>query len=121
MATDTEIKPALSAALWKDRWNAWQALMLHSLHMTQEGSLRKSVSGPPAEPRALVGIIALANAALPEDDPRKITREDVLAMEAVYRHIITDMRPGLPAAAIERCYALAAKLDAFLPPSERLP
>lgn len=46
-------------------------------------------------------------------------RRDVEAMEAVYRWVISDPRNLGPVAdAVERCYNLAARIAALLPPPE---
>ena len=50
--------------------------------------------------------------------PFGFTWEDVDAMEAVYRRVISDLRPDSPSDAIERFYDLAARIAALLPPRE---
>lgn len=74
-----------------------------------DGSLELQVWG---EDRHAVAALALFH------EPYGFTWADVDAMEAVYGHIISDMRPGFPAEQVERCYYLMARIVALLPPRE---
>jgi hypothetical protein len=64
--------------------------------------------------------IAKHNAALPDDDPRKITREDVALLRSEYEAIMDAQSDEYwDAVAVERANgfkALADKLAALLPP-----
>jgi len=108
-----EIAPALAANEWKDR--RCGAVSVHDVDeethvvLTDPDGEMVSVSGP-AEVFAL---IALANDALPDGDPRKITRETVrllvqLTTDTWAGHRATDQRDSLA--------RLARSLEALLPP-----
>jgi hypothetical protein len=71
MTTD-KIEPALSAKWW-DRVR----------HLKARGDLERALLATGTEEIGLVGVIAAANAALPDSDPRKITREWLSALEEV--------------------------------------
>lgn len=115
-----ELKPALSAEEWTSRALTERA----DLSAYLDGSVAKNLrlvtsnceSGSAAifEPNELPGLIALANDARRDDDPGKITRADVVVLK-------------LSAEGDHECYenfanlrALAAKLEALLPPEKPL-
>lgn len=68
-------------------------------------------------PDDIIGVIAVANAALPDDDPRKFAHADVYDLRA----LIADLRAGNDLTRLtERTARLAAFADAlesYLPPS----
>jgi hypothetical protein len=84
--SETDITPALSAEDWRE--------------------VLPNIIGSQAVPHQTM---AIANAALPDDDPRKITRADVDAIETAMTHAIGYQTRG----AIKE---LRAKLAALLPP-----
>lgn len=67
------------------------------------------------DPSHLAVIIALANAALPHSDPRKITREKVEHMKAIAAAIVPRIRYETHIGFLEE-FAIA--LEACLPPSD---
>jgi hypothetical protein len=72
MGTDEKIKPAMTAAEWARGINGhdWEHLA--------------ALAGTEAQ------LIALANAALPDSDPRKITRERVQSLRALAEELAFD-------------------------------
>lgn len=108
-----EIAPALEPEEWKHRRSGSVSIdyvdgETHIVVTDPDGEI-VSVSGP-AEVFALM---ALANAALPDGDPRKITREAVQLLEALTTdswagHRATEQRDALA--------CLARSLEALLPP-----
>jgi hypothetical protein len=92
--SETDITPALSAEDWRE--------------------VLPNIIGSQAVPHQTM---AIANAALPDDDPRKITRADVETVIAG-AYAATDEFPLDPdAMALEASlHRVAAKLAALLPP-----
>jgi hypothetical protein len=90
------IEPALTPEEWQALPDAAAAVAVMALP-----SLRR-------QPERMQIVMALANAALPDDDPRKITWEDVYALR---NWDLLD--EGKTQLYLKR---LAAKLAAFLPP-----
>lgn len=77
------------------------------------------VGALPEDPDDLVALIAHANAALPDYDPRKVTRE----MVALLREIVDDERRGavlgeygINLRDVDRLERLADALESYLPP-----
>jgi hypothetical protein len=74
------------------------------------------------EPIDLVAVIALANAALPDDDPRKITRRDVRRCNDIADGLEREYAAGRAfealgsSAIVDEWRTLAARLVAYLPP-----
>lgn len=66
------------------------------------------------DPNHLAAIIALANAALPDDDPRKITRQDL----AMLRRAGGEFIDRGDCDALERLHRLRAVLASYLPPAD---
>lgn len=66
-------------------------------------------------PEELARGIALANFSLPDDDPLKITREDVAILRGVL-DILASYATVNAHPAIQLANGLAAKLEALLPP-----
>lgn len=90
------IEPALTAEEWAD--------FARSSRLARKGMLG-AVLGSGQLPK----VLAMANAALPDGDPRKITRDDVLILRQVVGAWFPDWR-------MEALAELAAKLAALLPP-----
>lgn len=101
-----EIPPALTA-------DEWAEIRTHPLPWGPS-----ELIGEYASEGEYAKALALANAALPDGDLRKITREDVVKL----RSIAADMRAERPADTwaddADVLEALAAKLAAILPPRE---
>jgi hypothetical protein len=124
MTTDAKhIPPALSAEEWAEGTARHGEPLL--AYVAMEGQ-RLSVydQGDEADvaPELRPAAIALANAALPDDSPYKITRADVEALLA-RPHPEADMyHAGQLCCDValrnERLSALAAKLEALLPPAQ---
>ena len=91
------IEPALTPDQWARYWMEAEE-MVRDTDATVQDYLAREYPNPARE-------IALANAALPDDDPRKITRADV--HELAYMADQTDN---------DALLRIAAKLDALLPP-----
>jgi hypothetical protein len=128
MTTDAkQVPPALSAEEWQamnlrreggDQAVQWRAnlqsfapgwISLYCEYPTHPG-LRSSAN---IQPELWPGVIALANAALPDDSPYKITRADVEACRAAGQRTWHDPIHGEPPDVLAQ---LAAKLEALLPP-----
>jgi len=98
----TTMRPALTEREWAKVQGAQLAVV--KCHVTPDEIHRQ---------------VALANHALPEGDARKITREDVEVLESVAT-LVEDLKyfeSGRP----HLVRALAAKLNALLPPTSRAP
>ncbi len=67
-------------------------------------------------PDDLCALIALANAALPDDDPRKITRADVTALRHIDHSSFCPEDPCTHGCDHAKALRVAAKLAALLPP-----
>ena len=121
-----QIQPALTAEEWAARKNSWPAAFttdLSGIPENQRDSYQGEVPMRPFEADDHFRAVAENNAALPDDDPRKITWADVEAIERAADSIANEY--GLPTndadfphQASERNNALrvAAKLAAILPP-----
>jgi hypothetical protein len=69
------------------------------------------------EPEDMPAVVAIANAAMFSDDPRKITRDQVTALAVVAEVAMgNNGRVAMTGADATRLYYLAAKLAALLPP-----
>lgn len=120
MPNDTEhqIPPALTAEEWRSVGDMFSAkvspCVVIDTHTFVRGSLTVEVRAHPHEPGYQAAVtqaevprlMALANAALPDTDPRKITRAGVDALR---------LEPCDAAEEAEATRMLAA-LDALLPP-----
>ena len=108
-----KIAPALAPQEWRERrCGAVSVCHVESeVHVVVRDPDDQLVSV--SAPEELFALIALANDALPHDDPRKITLEKVRTLEA----IATDMWRGHRAAEHRDAIALLARtLTALLPP-----
>ena len=92
------IEPALTAEEWAD--------FARSSRLARTGML-EAVLGSGQLPK----VLAMANAALPDGDPRKITPQDVLDLQSMSNTM--DYEPVMYSGDIDR---IAAKLAALLPP-----
>ena len=107
----TEIRPALTERQWKEGHylSPGQAeFYLHEASLNVGGNKWDSDSTHDS-PDDLAALAAMALAALPDDDPRKITRADVRVLEqAVPAISFTGSQDHIA--------RIAAKLAALLPP-----
>lgn len=106
-----EITPALSAEEWAQR----EAVRASTEISALDGSVMLVDPDAPSTVVLAEGVpalMALANAALPDGDPRKLTREDVALIRGERFGGFKDDAPALWRAVD----ALAAKLAALLPP-----
>lgn len=111
--TGTTIAPALTPGEWSEGTGARYALQWDGQEAREwhDGWTRWETLGPDdAHPLA-----AIANAALPDDDPRKITRADVAAVLACVAAAENEDRGFGTDDDTRRARALAAKLVALLP------
>lgn len=112
---------AIAPALTPDEWYAVKQSDREPIHEAA-GALMQALMPNVDEPgigrtttERLLACMALANAAVHKDDPRKITREDVRALADVLRHIDEQTFEWLVQYS-EDVHRLAAKLAALLPP-----
>src|SRR5690349_10334096 len=103
------IEPALTPEEWKHDERV-------AAFAREPGS--RLLMGDRDDDRSCHRLMALANAALPDDDPRKITRDDIVLLLNLSRGIATFYNQGdeRNMAVRDQTRALAAKLAAFLPP-----
>jgi hypothetical protein len=114
------IEPALSADEWKassfklgaEWWDGTVSGDEESVHI-ESGTDPQESAGPIRGPR-LASLIALANAALPDSDPRKITRARVDAL----RFAASSLRHecGSDDEDARDVEAIADALESYLPP-----
>jgi hypothetical protein len=108
------IEPALSAEEWQEKrveigdvatidFGMVDHLVIE-VHDWPDGS---SLSASTKDPDFIVAAVAAANAALPDDDPRKITYRDVDLLRETANSLVSG-GPNL--------WALANKLESLLPP-----
>ena len=108
----TTIRPALTPAQWKEHRAG--AVFVHVVDdethvvVADPDNQLVSVSGP----SEVFALMALANDALPDDDPRKLTRADVALLNALLVKIDAREPSGMLAIA----EALRDKVAALLPP-----
>lgn len=113
--TDQTIPPALTPEEWKDE----RRICVYAAFWRDYGPDRVDVAPTAHSPHVsaidtnddLFALIALANAAINDTDPRKIRREHVEALESVGR-LNPDILPGYGVP----IHALASALAALLPP-----
>lgn len=113
------IEPALRKREWKEcirdaaemGWPLWEEMYAESARI--EKIILDDAGNYVANPDCSFAVMALANAALPDDDPRKITREDVAWLNDAAQHLDRLRLVDDDAADAQR---LAAKLAALLPP-----
>lgn len=106
MTADQQIAPALTAEEWASKSKADAGGVRFTLELGFVGVVPQITFdgvGPMLRYSDMPALMALANAALPDDDPRKITRADV---ETLRRH---------DDAILDR---IADQLAALLPPDE---
>ena len=111
-----KIVPALEPHEWRQRRCGAVSLsrVENEVHVVVRDPDEQLVSV--STPQELFALMALANHALPDDDPRKITEEKVRTLEA----ISTDMWHGHRAAEHREALAMLARtLTALLPPPSR--
>lgn len=102
-----KIEPALTPDEWK-QWHEGERYIMPAEDSKHAGMmLNRRAFEIETRPFA---VMALHNASLPDDDPRKITRKDVIELLVVSDHL--DLHPDW-SKALE---SIAAKLDALLPP-----
>ena len=117
------IVPALSESEWHDR--EFKDERGYGVGLDERINIRSGLTmltdeGLTGYITNIPGTIALANAALTDDDPRKFTRDTVRALRAA----IDRLEPGQPKAVIEHAEAWlratlvrhAAALESYLPP-----
>ena len=125
-----DIEPALSASEWKDQralrpegtavWPISYNREHPGLHVPVTAAVSFHVSKPPA----LVAVIAIANAALPDSDPRKITRDMVTLLRRIaYTEVAEEDGEGSYDSAnlfegkeMDALMELADALASYLPP-----
>lgn len=111
---DTDVRAALTGDQWVERRGAWGRLELERRGGEVLLSLRygdgEAVSVSSAD--TLTQLIALANEALPKDDPRKITREDEHVLNALAASI--EVEAGNAARLLPMLDALCEKIAAML-------
>lgn len=126
--TVTAIPPALTSKEWASPYLYLQATVYDSerngaaeIHADLSGPRSIVITEHPSEtrvafddPAMLASLVALANNALPDGDPRKIVRDDVWALRDHAHRARRQERAG-DAADLD---AIAAKLAALLPPDE---
>src|SRR5689334_156495 len=120
---DAAIPPALTPEQWRDAFREVPGTLGPGYAVTDGGTWQYTMRGfdtgevsieaPDGRDadigsRHLPALIALANAALPENDPHKLTRDDVSLLESA--------RQDLAGKVADDVRALAAKLAALLPP-----
>lgn len=125
--TDTPIEPALTETGWKRMEYEPQEYWTVKIRLTQEygdGDLALEVVTPAdfvLHPKDLPALIALANAALPDTDQRKIKRHDV----DLLRSAVDRIKAGVSGDTLDDKFArvglfrldsLAAALESYLPP-----
>lgn len=121
--TDTPIEPALDP----DEWASLEMVtrdVYARVSRTAPGWVEfdQNTEGSAVDAFPAAGMIALANAALPPDDPRKITREMVDAIRGLAdfrRKVFLSDRPGSEEEAadmVESEMRFAAALESYLPP-----
>lgn len=99
------IEPALTATQWASVYAVKRAGILQDTLLTLDTA-----------DLGLAGLIAAANAALPDSDPRKITRAMVEEIrEAAASHAAYDSLPQFAALAA-RVQRIADALSSYLPP-----
>jgi hypothetical protein len=112
-----EIPPALTPDEWKRRAMGQRPLVEaelgtvgendeHTLYITDDLNAFGADNLP--------GLIALANAALPDTDPRKITRHHVWIVRTLADHVDTQHPGGIRFR--REALELAAVLESYLPP-----
>lgn len=135
-----EIQPALSAEEWEhgyersglslERGVSDGALYVYLIDAipTDDGEGAASDASHKCEPVDLTALIALANAALPDDDPRKLVAADVglIREQAASRRARYEEKKHLPVPhsdywqqtlwEIDQLELLAARIAALLPP-----
>lgn len=132
------IEPALSDVQWQRRMvqgldvsdgDKGLSIMLHGSQLVIADSWYKHTSDANyvclRDPAKLAAAMALANAALPDGDPRKITRDDIRLLwevansqEFCSEDIDDRGRDHFDNGDKQRIAALSAKLAAFLPPEQ---
>lgn len=116
-----EIEPALTPEEWAKHSGGTAAVWMSAKlprSDSEDAEIRLDFAERP------IAVIALANAALPDDDPRKITREKLDAMREVFDSWISyqsDIAASMDAAvsshpAVQDVEELLAALAALLPP-----
>ena len=101
----TEIQPALSAEEWANP--AEVGYFDWDIGIVDVGGFETDRTRLPVQ------IIALANAALPDSDPRKVTREKIAAV----REVLAGLSIDGPWACGEITEAFLIALESYLPPS----
>lgn len=112
-----EITPALSEEQWARSADGVEEFVWNGRTFSNAGM---------ADDEAARTVAALANAALPDDDPRKITRADVENLKQIVWELkqgVRDEPPNNPDrvgkyARGDAAFSLAAKLAALLPPEK---
>lgn len=118
--TDTPIEPALSREEWAKRGRWPFSTEAGQLEVTLSDWVYDEPGGDEYEvalshtctPQDLPALIALANAALPDDDPRKITREMVGDLDSCASWAEGEGQRDLA----DRVRRFAAALESYLPP-----
>jgi hypothetical protein len=122
------IEPALSAEEWANEEAGVVAitrdgftrdgLSRSGYQLTAESTVKIQVGDHEDFGRTEIpGLIALANAALPDSDPRKITREKIKALRAGAESLEADYDcGGNHEALVTSVKELVAALESYLPP-----
>lgn len=118
--TDTPIEPALTSEEWASPPDALDGYV-NFAGGTVDVRLGSKMGTTGTLEQDIAKLIALANAALPSDDPRKFTHLDVEALRETARveerALYTVMGPGRDNY-IERLRRLADVLESYLPPEK---
>jgi hypothetical protein len=119
-----EITPALTPSQWAARSN--DCAVIHDGALRLPGIGEWPDEAAPLDATDALGVMALANAALPDDHPNKLAWADVEVvtrilpqwMAAARGESVTIDLATSPQDVLERLSALAAKLSALLPPED---
>jgi len=116
MTTNQKIQPALTAEEWAEGQKSFDAVTI-AVDQIRFGKGALSLTTPRysalMQGDIVPAIAALANAALPDDDPRKLVAADIALLDQ-----LIGLRDDLGYAMLDMypIAALRAKLNALLPP-----
>ena len=122
MSDETKIAPALTPEEWREKLAVradgtalWpiSITFLSALHI----QITRDIDFTAEKPATLTALIALANAALPDDDQRKITRTKLDLLREAAEMISQEYdAPGNDSTMVVGLRALADALASYLPP-----
>lgn len=116
--TDKRIEPALTARQWEDGAYYGADVTIWRVLPGVAGNTRLDIkveSAPMDNERDFAALIALANAALPDSDPRKLTPAKILLLREAVRYFSTTPYREWSMGLAE----FADALESYLPPEER--